>query len=242
MRIEISSLLFGLMITSTVNAYTIQDITPYARMTSGVTRVTAGQDQTVTFSPSYWKTDIANRDPSSTLFAGVSAGLRLPVAELLEMELGLGLYQTGNLKQSGKVYQYDSPDFHNLNYVYQIKNQRLMFEGKLLATYYQKYHPYISAGVGASRNKSTGYKETAAQSFAMADPAFTSATKTSMAYSAGVGVDVDIDKHWRVGAGIEFINFGTAKLGKAPTQQSAQQLSSGSLKGSQFMIQLTYTG
>ncbi len=173
-------------------------------------------------------------------YAGLAAGLRTPLTARVETEIGAGLYIAAPFTASGSIYQYNDPRFNNLNDTYQIQHSRLMLEGKLLSIGSGRYHPYLSVGIGISRLHSGDYQETPTESYAVADPAFTSNTELCLAYSAGLGVDADITEHWRVGGGYEYTHLGTAKLGKAPTQQSAQRLSSGPLHANQFMLQFTY--
>jgi opacity protein-like surface antigen len=231
-------LLVGLLLPMTLHAQS----TPYIRLSSGLLLTQAGQHQTIDYSPAYWKTDVADKDWVSQIYGGLSAGLRLPLQQGYEAEVGLGLYQTANIIQTGKVYQYSLPTFHNLNYEYQISHQRIMLEGKLSRVYANRYHPYMSAGLGLSCNRSDHYVENPTEAYAVADPAFAGHRQTGMAYAAGVGVDMDIVQHWRVGAGYEYAYLGTAKLGAAPAQPTSQRVSSGSLLASQFMLQITYAG
>lgn len=183
---------------------------------------------------------LANHNRVSPGYLGLSAGIRIPVVSRWNAEVGLGFYQTQSLTLSGKVYQYNRLEFYNMNYNYKISNRRLMLEGKLLTEYASLFHPYITAGIGINRNRSYAYQEIPFQNYAVPDPAFTSATEPSLSYSLGLGVDVDIDKHWRLGVGYSYSSLGAAQLSTSPAQLTSQKITTGSIQGNQFMLQVTY--
>lgn len=155
--------------------------------------------------------------------------------------MGAGYYISGDFNQKGKVYQYSNPDFYNLNYDYKIQIQQLMCEGKFLTTFNTIYHPYLSGGIGASFNRSHKYHETPIHSYAVADYPFASLTQSNFAYSAGVGLDIEISSKWRVGGGYEYSNLGTVKLGNSPAQITSEHVSSGIINASKVLIQVSYT-
>ena len=213
---------------------------PYIRLTTGLSFALASHNQTANFSSSYWKSLVSNSDTDPALYGGLSAGLRIPLTATLAAEVGVGAYQAENYTPSGKVYQYSSPEFYNMNYRYNIHHQRLMLEGKLLATCATIYHPYISAGLGVSHNRSDTYQELPIQGFAVPDLPFSSASQNSLSYALGVGVDIDVTNHWRLGAGYELIDLGKTKLGGSPAQQTPQPIFTDRMKANQFMLQATY--
>lgn len=225
----------GFFIPFTLNAQT------FITLTVGGLFANSGQNQTITFDPFYWKTFTSNSDWASQIYFGLSIGGRVPLTRLWELEVGTGYYQTGNLNQNGKIYQYSSPNFQNLNYHYAIQNQRFMVEGKLLNTYNDIYHPYLSVGIGASRNFSYNYQEIPVQDYAISDPFFSGFTQTNFSYSVGIGLNVDVAKKWSIGGGYEYSNLGTAKLGRSPVQTTSQQLNSKTIKASQILLQVNYT-
>ncbi len=217
------------------------DTHPYVRMTAGQLYTDPGQSQTIQFSTDYWKTHHPDHDNLAAIFGGVSAGLRMSLSDRIEAEVGLGLYQAQSLTLNGKVYQYGSPQFYNMNYDYKIINQRIMLEGKLLATYGRIYHPYVSGGVGVGRNRSYAYQETPIASFAVPDPAYHSSSQSSTAYGLGFGVDVDVAKNWRVGVGYEYSHLGKAKLGKSSGQSTPQFIKLNNITANQVMLTATYS-
>lgn len=237
-RLSIIGIFFvGIFIPLTMNAQT----SPYIRLTIGELFAQTGQNRIIAFDPSYWKTLVTNRNSVSEIYGGISAGLRIPFNSIWAVEIGAGYYQAASFKQEGKIYQYNSPDFYNLNYDYKIQIRRLMFEGKLLTTFNTIYHPYISAGIGASRNRGYNYQEIPVEPYAVPDPSFANRTQTNFSYSAGVGLDIEVTKNWRIGAGYEYSNLGPTKLGRSPVQMTSQQVSSGTINTNQVLAQVSYT-
>ena len=214
--------------------------TPYFRLMGGQSYSSPGQTRTITFTPLYWKTDIANNDLISPLFIGFSAGGRVLLSNSLEAEIGVGYYQIQSFTLNGKVYQYSTPEFYNMDYHYALLHRSLMLEGKLITCYASIYHPYLSAGIGANRNTSYAYQETAFQDYAVPDPAFSDATQTSFAYSIGFGLDIDVAEHWRVGAGYQYTNLGAAKLGTAQDQLTSDHIHVNRIYANQFMLEAVY--
>ncbi len=233
----LGAFLVGIFIPLTMNAHT----SPYVRLTLGDIFAQTGQNQVIAFDPSYWKKLVTNHNSVSEIYGGISAGLRIPFNSIWAIEIGAGYYQAASLNQEGKIYQYNSPDFYNLNYDYKIQIRRVMFEGKLLTTFSTIYHPYLSAGIGASRNRSYNYQETPVQPYAVPDPSFASWSQNNFSCSAGIGLDIEVTQHWRIGAGYEYSNLGTAKLGRSPVQMTSQQVSSGTINTNQVLAQVSYT-
>jgi len=235
-KIYLVAVFFGFFIPLAMSA----QASPYVTLTVGELFADPSLNQSITFDPSYWKRLIANHTSVSQIYGGISAGLRIPLTSIWEVEVGAGYYQVAGFRQSGKIYQYNRPDFYNLNYDYEIQVQRLMFEGKLLTTFQTIYHPYLAAKIGASRNRSHNYQETPVQTYAVSDPPFADAAQNNFSYSAGFGLDISLTPRWRIGGGYEYSNLGSAKLGRSPVQASSQQVSSGTINASQVLLQLSY--
>lgn len=140
---------------------------------------------------------------------------------------------------SGSIWQFGLPDYENYKYSYQIQSSRVVATGKLLSTYHQKYHPYVSGELGASFNRAVGYNETPLIEEADSMEPFTSRTKSSLSWGIGVGVDVDVRTGLRLGVGYQFADLGKASLGQSLTQETHQTLSINHLYDNQVRIQLT---
>lgn len=71
---------------------------------------------------------------------------------------------------------------------------------------------------------------------------FTNNTNMSFAYSLGVGIDVDIQKNWRLGVGYRFANLGQADLGRGviDTTLFTSTLLQSNLYAQACVVQLTY--
>lgn len=229
-------LLLALIVPTSLYAQT----NTYLRLSAGELFTSPGTSQTIAFSADYWKRNVANNNSVAAVFAGLSAGMRLPLTNRFDAEVGLGLYQTQSLTLNGKVYQYSSPQFYNMNYDCKIINQSVMLEGKLLTTYSSIYHPYISVGMGLGHNRSYAYTESPIVSYAVPDPAFHSATQNSFVYNVGLGVDVDVATQWRVGIGYQYGYLGKVELGASSGQVTSQRPSLGQITASDVLLTASY--
>jgi opacity protein-like surface antigen len=100
------------------------------------------------------------------------------------------------------------------NYQYQLQTQQLLFIGKFLFTVRHMFHPYLAAGLGAAFNHAHGYNAVTSQTGSVnLTPTFSSNMQTSFSYSVGLGFDIDIDPHARLGIGYRFSDFGKSSLG-----------------------------
>ncbi len=98
-------------------------------------------------------------------------------------------------------------------YGYNYQTQQVLASAKLLATAYQIYHPYVSAGIGAAFNKMSHYRALAAEVGSLnLTPGFSGHTESDFSYSVGAGIDVDVNQNFRVGLGYRFSGFGDASL------------------------------
>jgi len=232
-------LLAGLLLSLALPALAAPYL-PYITLSGGQLVTKPGQDQTVNFSPEYWKTLVANRHVRFPLFGGISLGAQAQISNRWEAAVGLGYYQAQDIKLNGEVLQYSSPEFYNLNYEYHIQPKRVMLEGKWSTVFNTVYHPYFAAGIGISRNHSTGYEETSLQTYAVPDLPFMDATSTGFAYNLGLGLDVDVDPNCRIGIGLQFADWGTAELGLSPAEVTNERVNAGHLTSSLFVLQATY--
>jgi hypothetical protein len=129
-------------------------------------------------------------------------------------QAGVGYYQPSSFNVNGIVTQgVDIPSSNQYAYQYSILSHQLLAEGKLLYNNEQRYHPYISGGLGLSWNESKNYTVTISPPFTTFSNQFANNTTTSFSWSVGTGVDVDLTKKVRLGVGYRFTDFGKAATG-----------------------------
>ncbi len=125
------------------------------------------------------------------------------------IDVGLAYYQSAAFKAEGTfTTKIDDVVSTPSNYKYSIIGRQALIEFKFLTLDGSPYHPYITIGVGEAFNTSYSY-----DTYVAGTPMFKSALKHSFAFAGGAGLDVDVVKHIRLGAGYRYANFGDANTG-----------------------------
>ncbi len=158
-------------------------------------------------------------------------------------QIGVSYFENSAFNENGNVYQFADPAFNNLTYQYQIQSRRASIDTKISHAFREVWHPYVSASVGAAFNRAYAYTETPITSadVPMTQPFGNHATR-SLTYSAGLGVDVNITEHVRLGAGYRFVDLGNASLGVTPLQTGTSTISSTHLHTNELLLQISYVG
>jgi opacity protein-like surface antigen len=219
-------------------------LNPIATLTSGVATARVGQTQTLTqandFSSYHYA---ANGSHFSQILWGGFMGTEFPVYPQWDLAVGVGYYQPSNFSSGNGVLTQgiDARSSDQYIYSYKAKSQQLLAEVKLLWSAQERFHPYISAGLGAAFNRAYGYT-TNVPPFVTFTPEFTSHSTTAFSYSLGAGVDMDIHKNWRVGVGYRFSDLGKVGLGSGDIDviPFSPVLSQQHLYAQEVMAQLSY--
>jgi opacity protein-like surface antigen len=156
---------------------------------------------------------------------------------------GVSYYKPSALVAKGSVTQgADVASENTYTYQYDIQSTQVMLEGKLLYAIAEKWHPYISAGVGSSWNASQNYAVDIQPVFTTFSNQFGNKTVTSFTYLAGLGVDMDITPSARLGIGYRFTDLGNAKLAPATIDgtQTTNTLSQSHLYVNEVLAQFTF--
>lgn len=132
-------------------------------------------------------------------------------------------------------------------YSYGVKSQQLLAMAKMFTTVRDIYHPNLSAGLGASFNRSDSFSVRALETGSLnLAPAFPAHTQTALSYSLGLGVDADISQRLRFGLGYRFSDLGKSALGAGTigindfTEPTRFTISSRNNYMNQFIAQLSY--
>jgi opacity protein-like surface antigen len=148
-------------------------------------------------------------------------GAEATLAPLWNLQLGFEYDQLGQLKAEGSFVQgadVQSQDQYNYNYL--IRSKQFLAESKLLYTIDGYYHPYIAGGIGLGSNKNTQYS-TDVPPFLTFTRMYADHKTNSIAYNIGLGLDIDISSHLRLGGGYRFANLGKQQLGQAMIDTTA---------------------
>lgn len=170
---------------------------------------------------------------------GVGLGVEEKISDVLSLQLGAAAYFNTSVKNQGQVEEFSLPEFTNFNYNYQIQSSRVVATTKILSTFKSIVHPYVSGEIGGGFNRSYEYNETPLNLESVPMTPFQDKSKSSLAWSVGTGIEVDVHSHLRLGAGYQFADLGQALLGPSPAQCSSQALGSTHLYSHQLRIQLT---
>jgi opacity protein-like surface antigen len=158
------------------------------------------------------------------------------------LQAGIGFYQSAQLNANGLVTQgVDEDSLNTYSYKYMIRSYQFLAEGKLLYAM-QRYHPYVSFGVGAVYNDTHGFNVDIQPPYTTVSNQFNNRSITSASYTAGLGMDVDICDHTRLGIGYRFANQGRAYTGKSviDTVETNNALEQEHLYVNSVLAQFTY--
>lgn len=157
-------------------------------------------------------------------------------------QLGISFYQTSDFKIDGDLQQgVDPQDIYSYEYDYQVVARQLLVESKILFIPQGRYHPYIIVGLGESFNTSSDFDNTTNPELTTTGD-YESNTESSFSYLLGFGVDVDLHKNVRLGAGYRYANYGDTSLGdgKINSIPIKQTLTTQALNTSGMLVQLTF--
>ncbi len=158
------------------------------------------------------------------------------------VQIGLGYVRSGNLSVQGALLQgADIPSANQFAYEYSVITNQLMAEGKLLYQFRESFHPYLFLGVGGASNKAQDYTTTVPP-FLTFTREYADNTHNSFTYAAGVGVDMDVANHLRLGLGYRYADLGKAQLGNATIDTSfvSGTLSQTRIQINELIAQLTF--
>jgi opacity protein-like surface antigen len=159
-----------------------------------------------------------------------------------DLQMGLGYNQAWNFKTQGSLLQgADAQSADQYSYKYKGLTRQLLAEGKLLYRFKERYLPYALLGLGAAFNDANSY-HTNAPPFLTFTRQYKNNTQTSFAYALGMGIDVVILDHLRLGVGYRFADFGQISLGNATidTTKVRGTLSQTHLYANQILAQITW--
>jgi opacity protein-like surface antigen len=221
---------------------------PLITLTGGAVNTLGQHSQSLTF-----ENTVFNYSPQSSSYkplSGLFVGEEYTFNTSLAWQFGLSFYQASASTVHGQESQAPllSLDAVNLwNYHYKVLSRQLFVENKLLLVLNEHYRPYLLVGLGKSFNHAYAFQVARQNSGEVATAIFTSHYQTSFIYSVGLGMDVDVLKQWRIGAGYRLAYLGAYSLGNGVLNTGAggDVFSLPALKSShtynhEILIQLTY--
>lgn len=169
-------------------------------------------------------------------------GVERPAFSNWLLQFGLAYSQASSYRSHGIFSQgadIDSSDQYTYNYF--LGEKELLGQTKFMYSYLKKFYPYFLVGLGISSNK--------ASDFSTNVPPFLTFTRNyqdnnnhSFAYKAGVGIDMNVYQHVRIGLGYRFSNLGHVSLGTGNIDGTLMNgtLAQTHLYANELLFQLTY--
>lgn len=214
------------------------NLRPIVTLSAGGMWVSKGEHQSFRFDSSTYNFESNNTKTAGLL--GIFGGAEFTINPLWALQLGLGYYQSSSFTTSGTLSQGSEIPFSKFDYDYTISSRQLLVESKFLTTYRERFHPYLSLGLGQSFNKASDY--TVNNSRAPFSPRFGDSTTNTFSYTAGLGVDYDITSNIRLGLGYRFADLGKVGLGngKIDNLPISHTLKQSNLYTNQLLAQLSW--
>ncbi len=224
---------------------------PVLAMFGGFSGLSAG------YSQSYVGTDdtvFRYKNTNNTLYNGLIGGFlgaewaHVKYMPALLLQTGLEYTYLGNTSLSGSDsvgIQPNTATFYD--YRYTLKSQQLLGVVKLLSFPEKRWHPYVSAGVGAAFNtmKQFGAVTDETDSINLT-PSFADNNSAQFSYALGAGIDTVLTNHARLALGYRFTDIGQTTLQNGIITTNAYStalnfaLSSPRVYMNQLVIQLAY--
>ncbi len=172
----------------------------------------------------------------------VFLGVERAIISTWLLQGGLAYSQTGSYQAKGSFIQgADASSSDQYTYQYNVTARTLFAEAKLMRPYHDKFYPYLLGGIGGSFNKASNFS-TNVSPFLTFTRSYQNHTSSAFAYKVGVGIDMDVVQHARLGLTYRFSGLGRADLGSATINGTAVSatLNQSSLFANEILIQLTY--
>lgn len=190
----------------------------------------------------YQNTSSTQSEPIYGAFLGIEYQFLAPIS----VQGGISYYRLPNYHGDGIVTQgVDVPSQNKYTYYYYFQSHQLFAETKILYHPYrynlQRYHPYLSAAVGGSSNATHDFKVNIDPPFTTFSNQFGDHTSRSVAYTLGLGLDVDVVSWARIGFRYQFLDIGQSRTANAMIDDvpTTNRLSQGHTNLNAFEAQLT---
>ncbi|MDI1352930.1 MAG: hypothetical protein PSV35_09245 [bacterium] len=223
----------------TMGELVVTNMRPFTTINAGAEFMHAGESQRVSIIGPIGNYYTVNKSYQSSGLLGVAAGIETSAGSGFIWQLGIVGYYNSKVKARGDVWEFGLPEYDDFTYSYTIQSKRLMATGKLLVTYEQRFHPYLSADLGVGFNRASNYREIPLLTEVISTTYFSNTTTSSFAWGAGLGVDTDISNRFRLGIGYQFEDLGKVSLGPSLVQVGSGSLHSSHQYGQQVRLQLS---
>ncbi|MBN1684079.1 MAG: outer membrane beta-barrel protein [Gammaproteobacteria bacterium] len=239
--------LFGLF-SPAIFAATYPTVTPkpsghfYIQADAGLSYAKIGktQESDVNGAPVRTNTFVNKSSIQHPVIGGLHAGYMFALQPKTFFGLGVGVYQSGNYKSKGRIYQQNQEKFYNYDYRYKLDAFRAMVEGKLLyAT--GTISPYVEAGVGYAHLRLKDFQtQPKDSSILLPMPVFGSKSTDDVAAQAGLGLQFRAAKHVNLLAGYRYVYLGEAKSGIYKNPGATGRIKTGKISTNDFVLGINF--
>jgi hypothetical protein len=237
--------LLGMGLLTAVNA---QITTPYdyisshfvANLSVGPIWASGGQTQTLNLTPDIEKTYTANSLNQVLGDIEFFAGAEKTLVQNITGEFGLAVATTSYASLSGNIWDDALPQFNNYIYNYQLRHTHLAAKTRILIDKQYPVIPWISGSIGIGFNRASYFNNIPIIDEAVTTSNFSGHTEASFTYTIGLGIQRVLNKHWQVGMGYEFADWGQSYLGAAPEQTVGNGLALSHFYTNGLLFNLTY--
>jgi opacity protein-like surface antigen len=210
-----------------------------AALNIGAALAQPGKNQTIQTQTTTSNSYVNDGKLQTNLLAGAFVGIDFPLSPRFNYQLGLSYNYILPYSLNGQVKQLNQSQFTSFDYNYKVQSQQLYLESKLVLNATHHLHPYVSLGLGSAINNVYDFTPTDRDPTAVYPGIFANHSMAQFAYAVGLGADVDLAKHVRIGGGYRFANLGKAELGAASNFSYNKGLST-SLLTHELLINVIY--
>lgn len=229
----------GFCYAITASSLQIQPVTTVS-MGSGL--VDVNQQQNIVFIAPLQNT-FNSKANASPFVTGAFLGLQTSVQHALQAQIGASYYYNTAFNVRGTIDEFGTPLYKNLGYDFKLTSQAVYAEGKLLTTWRQVVHPFITAGVGQVYNRTSHYDEyPLVDSSVVTNLAFGDNSTNGFSYFLGLGVENEVTQHVHLGFSYRWVDLNKAQLASSPYQESPAPLGTNTMYANELLIQLSYLG
>jgi hypothetical protein len=216
-------------------------ITKVVALSAGPSRYRAGQSETIFLQPETSNRYMA-QTPEHTLASGeLFFGAQRPFLPIGFVQLGLAIVATNAAQLQGDIWETADPLFDNFSYQYKITHSHLAIKTKWLFNHWSNtVLPYLSASIGVARNKSYDFSMQPLIFEVLPGPGFQAKQKMALTYTMGLGLQKILSKHWQLGVGYEFSDWGASSLNRMPGQTIDSGLYLAHLYSHQLQCNITF--
>lgn len=201
-----------------------------------------GKTQTIALEPDVIKTYVPeNLSNSRVLLSGeLFLGVQKSYFPHIQSQFGLAFYFSDAAKLQGYIQEDGDFNFQNYAYAYKVDHKHIAFKTKWIYESNCYLNPYLSASIGVGVNRASHFGITPLIFQEVSAPPFQSATNTALSYSLGAGVQTNLNQHWAIALGYQFVSWGESQLNRADGQTSGHGLRLDNLYTQNLELNISY--